>query len=109
MAEPDKKPTEEPALIYPLTTPIRAYGEDVTELRLRKPRARDVFETGSMPVSINPLGASSEEQFVVDWRRLPQFLSRLAGIPAQSLDDCDPSDIAGLVLKMVNAGFFLPK
>jgi hypothetical protein len=109
MAEPEKKPAEEPALVFPLSAPIRGYGEEITELRLRKPRARDVFEIGSMPVSINPLGATPDEQFVVDWRRLPQMLSRLASVPVKALDECDPSDIASLVLRMVNAGFFLPR
>lgn len=109
MAEPEKKPAEEPTLVFTLSAPIRGYGEEITELRLRRPRGKDVFEIGSMPVSINPLGASPDEQFVVDWRRLPQMLSRLAGLPAQSFDDCDPSDLASLVLRMVNAGFFLPR
>jgi len=109
MAETEKKPAEEPALVFTLSAPIRGYGEEITELRLRKPRGLDIVETGSMPISINPLGVTPDEQFIVDWRRLPQMLSRLAGVPVKAFDDCDPSDLASLVLRMVNAGFFLPR
>lgn len=89
---------------FPLSTPIKAHGQDVESLEIAKPGTKDVRELG-YPFSAMP-GANGE----ADMKLFPEigarWISRLAKIPMSSVDQMDPGDF--LVLHTELCGFFAP-
>ncbi|WP_295379546.1 phage tail assembly protein [uncultured Pseudacidovorax sp.] len=89
---------------FTLTTPIKAHGEEVTVLELRKPTTKDLRELG-YPFSATPTASGD-----ADLKLFPdvgaKFIARLAQIPMSSVDQLDPGDFVMLHMEIV--GFFGP-
>lgn len=88
-----------PAVMYPLSSPIRAYGEEVTVIKLRKPSGRDLLEVGN-PVIFYPHVEPPRIEHHMD--RVIAMAARTSdpSIPSSSLMEMDPQDMVGLAWAM---------
>lgn len=100
----EKKEAAEPVLIIPLSVPIEAHGESITELRLRKPTANDVIQVGNpitLDISIDPPRATPDD------RKMAQMIARLADVPPSSIGMMDPNDFTGAIIRVLP--LFVPR
>jgi hypothetical protein len=103
MAEKNELETV-PALIIPLSKPIQAHGEEITELRLRAPTANDVIQIGNpiaLDISTDPPRATPDD------RKMAQMIARLADVPPSSIGQMDPNDFTGAIIRTLP--FFVPR
>lgn len=82
-----------------LAAPIKAHGEDVSTLTLRRPEGKDVRELG-MPYKL-----MADESMIIQTDAVARYVSRLAAVPLSSVDQLDPVDFNTLAWTV--AGFFL--
>lgn len=84
---------------FPLSEPIKAYGEELHILDVRRPNGKDVRELG-YPYQMNP---DSSVKLLADV--VAKYLVRLANLPPSAVDQMAPPDLnqAGWLV----AGFFL--
>lgn len=85
--------------VIPLTKPISAHGEEITELTLREPTGKDIRVNGY------PFTASGDGQIILIGASVCKYISTLAGIPASSVDALSATDFNALGWAV--AGFFL--
>ena len=83
-------------MTFKLKKEITANGEQVSELELREPVAKDLIEIG-MPLGFNADGSSEIKMQVV-----AKYISRLAGIPPSAVLEITPTDLMGLALEVVD-------
>ncbi len=82
----------------PLTKPVKAHGEEITELVLREPTSDDVMELG-YPFLIHGGGAIELRPKVVG-----QYLVRLGGIPLPTVKSLAIPDLQACQAEVL--GFF---
>lgn len=92
-------------LIYPLLSPITAYGEKITFIRMRRPRGPDLLAVGN-PVIFSPHVDPPRVEHNLD--KVIMMVARLSEpqIPSPSLAELDPQDITGLAWTI--SPFFTP-
>lgn len=74
-----------------LSKPIQAHGEEVREITLRPPLAKDVMEIGS-PQLLLPGSDGASVAIEVRAKLIGQYIVRLAGIPLSSVQSMDLPD-----------------
>jgi hypothetical protein len=103
-AEPPKPTKPEPkSKTFKLREMITAHGEDLTELKLREPRASDIMRAG-YPVILRSV--SGNFQLIPDEAKMTAMMVELAAIPPSSVGQMHPSDWATISTWLV--GFFVP-
>jgi hypothetical protein len=70
--------------VIPLAFPVKAHGEEISELRLRRPKAKHL-----KGLKVRQ-GAGGTELSMED---MIQLISKLADIPASSADELDMADL----------------
>lgn len=96
--------TDEPAYVQVLREPIKDLaGEDVTELKFRKPRGGDIMRCGN-PVKYMPHDESQDITF--DEVKMAKMLATLSGIPLPMIERMDPNDLLECAWGI--ASFFIP-
>lgn len=83
----------------PLTKPIEAHGDTVSQLEFRAPTGEDILEIGSPPFSVD-----DKKRTYFDLAVTGEYVVRLAGIPLSSVKQMSPADLMGAF--GVVAGFF---
>lgn len=74
-----------------LSKPLKAHGDEVTEITLRPPTAKDVMEIGS-PQLLLPAVDGASVAIEVRARVVGQYIVRLAGIPLSSVHSMELPD-----------------
>jgi Phage tail assembly chaperone proteins, E, or 41 or 14 len=87
-----------------LSTPINAYGEDVSVIKMRKPTGADLLRVGN-PVEFDPI--SDPPKISHNMQRVQQMVARLANIPSSSLEKMATQDWVACAWAVTP--FFLPK
>lgn len=87
---------------FTLSTPIKAHGDELSEIELREPTTKDVRELG-YPFSATP-GANGDADLKLFPDIAAKHISRLAGIPMSSVDQIHPGDF--LLIHTELCGFF---
>ena len=85
----------------PLSKPVKAHGEDVTELVLREPTVSDTLDLG-MPFAIDASGESSEIVFRTSV--IARYAVRLANVPMGAIKSLAMDD--WLAVQGAVQGFF---
>ncbi len=93
------------AVIVPLDPPLQAFGETVTELRLRAPNGTDQITIGN-PVIINAFDDDPASTIRFDWPLMARMIVRLSGLPMTTIAQMTPSNLSAVAWKLVP--FFLP-
>lgn len=75
------------AIKVKLRVPIKAHGEEVSELELREPNTGDAIAIGKMPYT---LGEGGRVQPVPDVAAM--YLSRMAAVPPSSIEQLHLAD-----------------
>lgn len=83
-----------------LSKPVKAHGEEVSELTLREPTTKDVRELG-FPYAV---ALSEQNRIVFDAAVVAKYLVKLAGVPLSSIDQLSLPDFQAL--QGVVQGFF---
>jgi len=76
-----------------LTKPVTAHGEEVTELDLREPTARDVQDLGFPYIVIISDGG---EAIQLQAKTIGKYASRLGGVPPSTIDLMSAADLSAL-------------
>ena len=85
----------------PLAVPIKAHGEEVSVITLRRPTVAEVRKIGRLPYAIvDDSGSAGPDMHVI-----PAYVAVCAGIPPSSVDQIDLSDLNQLAWTI--AGFFM--
>ena len=85
---------------FKLSSSIKAHGEVVTELEIRRPTPQEARAIKLLPYTLGDNG-----QPVADLETAAKYLAVCAGIPAGSVNDLDLSDLNTLTWMII--GFFL--
>jgi hypothetical protein len=78
---------------FTLSKPIKAYGEDISVLKLRRIIGKDLTQLGN-PVIFTPHTEPPRIDF--DFDKLVAMIARLAAVPSASLEEADPQDLIEL-------------
>lgn len=103
MADEVYKPPENIAVEFPLTVPIKAYGEEVKVIRMRKPTGADLVRVGN-PVNFYPYADPVKVEH--DMSKVVAMAARLSNIPSASIEMMDSNDLIGMAWAM--SPFFIP-
>lgn len=85
---------------YQLSSPIKAHGEEATEVTLRRPTAKECRAIGRMPY-----GLDERSMPVPDLAIVSKYLVICLGIPESSVDQLQLNDFNQLTWELL--GFFL--
>lgn len=85
---------------FKLSRPIKAHGEEVTELSIRRPTTQEARAIKLLPYTLAETGHP-----VADLEVAAKYLAVCAAIPAGSVNELDLSDLNTLAWMIV--GFFL--
>ncbi|KWV48039.1 hypothetical protein AS156_19205 [Bradyrhizobium macuxiense] len=88
---------------FTLSTPIIAYGEEISVLKIRKPTGADLVSVGN-PVEFSPF--TSPPTVKHDYQKMTEMVARLANVPSSSLQKLDPTDLVSLAWAVTP--FFIP-
>lgn len=88
---------------FELRAPVKAYDDNLSALKFRKPTSEDTIVVGS-PVTVNML--TDPVQVAFNDRKMAEMLSRLAGVPVSTIGQMDTKDFAAAC--WIIAPFFLP-
>lgn len=101
----DEAAQQPPAITYPLLNPIKAYGEEIRVINMRKPGGQDLLSVGN-PVIFSP--HVDPPRIEHDYPKVIAMVARLSipAIPSSSLADLEPADITGLAWAI--SPFFTP-
>ena len=88
------------AFEHPLSRPIKAHGEDVTHVTLRRPTPKECRTIGRMPY-----GPDERSMPVPDMAVVSKYLVLCLGIPESSVDQLELNDLNQLTWALL--GFFL--
>jgi len=89
--------------VVPLRKPIKAYGNEINELKLREPVGKDIDAAGN-PVLFALYENVPKIHF--EAKAMSAMMSRLANVPASSIEQMHPKDWNNVA--WVLAGFFTP-
>lgn len=87
---------------FTLSAPIQAYGEQRTELTLRRPTTSECRAIKVLPYKID-----KNEDVSLDLEAAAKYIAVCAGIPPSSVNELDIHDLNTLSWEV--AGFFLTK
>ena len=76
-------------LSMPLAKPIKAHGEELTEINFRAPTVSDMLAVGN-PAIFEP--AMDPPRITHDERKMNAMIARLGNIPPSSVAQMDPQD-----------------
>lgn len=85
-----------------LSKPIKAHGEEITEINLREPTGGDVMDIGYPYLII--IGEGDEQALELRPKVIARYVSKLGDIPPSSLKEIHPSDFSSMT--GVVMGFF---
>ncbi|MGY1490719.1 phage tail assembly protein [Methylobacillus pratensis] len=88
--------------IFKLKKPIKAHGEEVTELTLREPTGDDIEKFGFPYLVITK--ANGDTGIEIRTNVVYQYISKLAAIPKESAKQVSPGDLS--LLSGMIMGFF---
>ena len=88
------------AFEHPLSSPIKAHGEEVTHVTLRRPTPKECRTIGRMPY-----GPDERSMPVPDMAVVSKYLVLCLGIPESSVDQLELNDLNQLTWALL--GFFL--
>lgn len=88
------------AIAHPLSKAIKAHGEEVSEVTLRRPTSKEIKQIGRMPYLLDDGGKPTPNMAVMS-----DYLVVCLGIPESSLDQLELVDLNQLTWSVV--GFFL--
>ena len=77
----------------PLSKPIKAHGDEVSELELREPTTKDIIELG-LPTLIIPGADGQSTGIEIRQPVVARYVSRLAAIPMGSVEALAPKDFS---------------
>lgn len=77
----------------PLSKPIKAHGDDVEELALRRPTTEEIIEIG-LPQLFVPSADGQGTGVEIRTPIVARYVSRLAAIPMSSVKLLDPKDFS---------------
>ena len=86
----------------PLTQPLKAHGEEITELTLRQPKAKDCAQIG-LPYTIK-MDDDGGQQMVINAAIAARFLSQLAAVPTSTIHAMTVADFNAAIGVLL--GFF---
>ena len=103
--KPDEAVAAKPMITYVFEKAIKAYGEDITVIKMRRPVPRDIVEIGN-PVIFYPHAEPVRVEH--DYVKVVQMAARLSdpSIPSTSLLEMQLNDLVGLAWAM--SPFFTP-
>lgn len=103
--EKQEQPADKGLLVWPLSKPIKSYGEELTVIKMRKPNGNDLLIVGN-PVHWYPHVDPPRVEH--DLTKVVTMVARLSEpkIPTTSLAELDPLDIIGLAWAI--SPFFIP-
>lgn len=81
------------SVTVPLSKPIKAHGDEVSELTLREPTTKDVIELG-MPTLIIPGADGQSTGIEIRQPVVARYVMRLAAIPMGSVEALSLSDFS---------------
>jgi hypothetical protein len=87
---------------WKLLTPISGYGEELTEIKLRRPTGMDLLNIGN-PVMID----MQTGNLVFDAPKMTAMIAQLIGVPESAVRNMDTRDWSTAAWKV--APFFLPR
>lgn len=93
----------EDVIVIPLRKPINSFGEEVKELKCRRPIGAELVRIGN-PVIFDPI--SDPPQIRHDYSKVVQWLVALSGVPSSSITQLPPSDLTKAAWDITP--FFLP-
>jgi hypothetical protein len=101
-AAPD---ADDDMLVFPLSKPIKAYGDKITVIKMRRPEGMDLVIVGN-PVIYYPHVEPARVEH--DFEKVVKMVARLSEpkIPSQSIATLDQKDLVGLA--WVISPFFIP-
>lgn len=85
----------------PLTAPIKAHGDEMSQLHLRRPTPAEVKKIGFLPYRVIDMDTGA---FTPDMKVAGDYISVCAGIPPSSVDQLDLLDLNKLSWAI--CGFF---
>lgn len=88
------------AIKHPLAHPIKAHGNELTSVTLRRPTAKECRAIGRMPYGLDDRQMPTPELSVAT-----KYLVVCLDIPESSVDQLDLSDLNQLIWALI--GFFL--
>lgn len=94
----------DPILTVKLAEPVKAMGEDVSELRFRAPTGKDLIELGN-PVAINVYADDPVQTVKVDWSIMGKMMSRLAGVPLTTIEALSPNVLSKAATELAPSFF----
>lgn len=86
----------------PLSRPIQAHGEEVTELDLREPTGEDVIALGYPYLIV--IGDDDSQAMEIRAKVIARYVAKLAGIPPSAINKVSPGDFSRLTGAVM--GFF---
>lgn len=87
-------------MIITLIKPIKAHGEEVTELTLKDPTYAQIEKNGM------PFFGTDEGDVKVDMKSALRYLPEMAGVPPSSIEQMSPPDLVKAAYGVVS--FFTP-
>jgi hypothetical protein len=81
------------SVTVPLSKPIKAHGDEVSELTLREPTTKDVIELG-LPTLIIPGADGQSTGIEIRQPVVARYVMRLAAIPMGSVEALSLSDFS---------------
>jgi hypothetical protein len=99
----DETAADDVAIVFTLSKPIIAYGDEVKVLRLRKPTGADLLRVGN-PVKFSPF--TSPPTVEHDYAKVIAMAARLANVPSSSLEKLEPEELTSLAWEL--SPFFIP-
>lgn len=90
-------------IVHPLSKPIQAHGQEITELTLTKPDGNDVINYG-LPMFARRDETDGTVSEGMDMRVVAKYIAKCASIPPSSVKQielCDLVELGGIIV-----GFF---
>ena len=85
--------------IFNLANPVKAYGNEVTQLELREPSTADVRAINALPYVFSAVGDGQPTPIP---EVCAKYISRLAGIPLGAVDQLAFTDFQALSWEITN-------
>lgn len=95
---------QEALVVIPLANPIRAFDEEISEVRFRAPTGKDLIELGN-PVSVNVYADDPIQTVKVDWAIMGRMMARLSGLPLSTIEAMAPNVLTKAATELSPAFF----
>ena len=91
------------SITLPLKKPIKAHGEEISEITLRDPTTKDIIATG-LPMLMIPSADGKSTGIEIRQPVIARYVSLLAAIPMGSVESMTPGDFSACTGAVM--GFF---